>query len=900
MKKEMRSEKSSFQQRFAEYEDELKWLYMELYSGRDEDYQNYVKMLREYCTERSPELKAWDRSKQEDPDWYKRNDLLGTMMYTENFGKTLKGVESRLDYLQECGINFLHLMPLLESPEGKSDGGYSVSDFRKVQPQLGTMEDLSELTHACHKRNIQVCLDFVMNHTSDEHEWAKQAKAGDPYAQGRYFFFDNWDIPNQFEQTVPQVFPQTAPGNFSWCDEAHKVVMTTFHPYQWDLNFRNPSVMHDMTANLLNLCNHGIDIIRLDAVPYIWKELGTSCRNLLRVHTLVRILRMVLDIVCPGTLLLGEIVMKPNEVAPYFGTPEKPECHMVYNAPIMATTWHTVATRDVRLLKHQIGQTLVLPHDFVFLNYLRCHDDIGWGLDYDFLAQFGTTEAAHKHFLNDYLQGHWEGSDARGELYNDDPRLQDARLCGTTASLCGIEAAEYEQNDWKLERAETLDIMLHAFLLTQSGIPMLYSGDEIGQRNDYSYHEDPLKWDDSRYLHRGKFPWEQAAMRDDETTRPGRIFQAIKRMEKIRRSHVCFENNADVWIMEPYNDHILALGRYYKGEKLVALFNFNVYDETAWVNESEEYVDLITGEHCHAQGVPVPARRFRWLLTDFGTNSDQQEKKKDGPKIVFLDIDGTLTKSGENTPPKSALQAIRKAQENGHYVFLCTGRNLAMAEPLLKYGFDGIIASAGALVIAGGEVLHDEPMEPEDFRKAMDALQSNHVYCTIESKEGSYCDPDIGKLLKGQPRGNSELERWRKQINESLGIKPMKEYKGEPVYKIVIMFNDRRQLKEAEELLPQYDFVLQDEVFGVQNGELIRKTCNKGTGVKCVSEKLNIPLEDTIGFGDSMNDYAMMKTTGISVCMGNGSETLKKHSDIIADPVDEDGLAGAFERLHLI
>ena len=614
MKKEMRSEKSSFQQRFAEYEDELKWLYMELYSGRDEDYQNYVKMLREYCTERSPELKAWDRSKQEDPDWYKRNDLLGTMMYTENFGKTLKGVESRLDYLQECGINFLHLMPLLESPEGKSDGGYSVSDFRKVQPQLGTMEDLSELTHACHKRNIQVCLDFVMNHTSDEHEWAKQAKAGDPYAQGRYFFFDNWDIPNQFEQTVPQVFPQTAPGNFSWCDEAHKVVMTTFHPYQWDLNFRNPSVMHDMTANLLNLCNHGIDIIRLDAVPYIWKELGTSCRNLLRVHTLVRILRMVLDIVCPGTLLLGEIVMKPNEVAPYFGTPEKPECHMVYNAPIMATTWHTVATRDVRLLKKQLDIVNSLPKDYVFLNYLRCHDDIGWGLDYDFLKNFSIDEVSHKKFLNDFFTGKYPDTFGRGELYNDDPRLGDARLCGTTASLCGIEKYGFEGNVVGVDRSVRYDITLHAFMLSQSGIPVIYSGDEIGQVNDYSYKDDPDKAVDSRYLHRGEFNWSLAPNRNIADTVQGKLFHALDHLEHIRSSHSVFDTTADLRTIDTWDSSILAIVRENAEEKFIGIYNFSDQDKVAWINEDDGiYTDLISGHEMEAKGVMIPAFGCFWL-----------------------------------------------------------------------------------------------------------------------------------------------------------------------------------------------------------------------------------------------------------------------------------------------
>ena len=363
-----------------------------------------------------------------------------------------------------------------------------------------------------------MCLDFVMNHTSEDHAWARAARAGDPGMQARYFFYDDWRIPDQFERTVPQVFPQTAPGNFTWCEEAHKVVMTTFYPYQWDLNYANPDVLRDMTAAMLNLCNRGVDVIRLDATPYIWKQLGTNCRNLPQVHTLVRILRLACEIVAPGTLLLGEVVMEPREVAPYFGTSARPECHMLYNVTTMASTWHTVATADVRLLKHQLDTVFSLPQEFTFLNYLRCHDDIGWGLDYPFLAQFGMEEAEHKRFLNEYFRGWRDGSLARGELYNDDPRLRDARLCGTTASLCGIEGALKTGNDGLIRRALGLDVMLHAFLLTQSGMPVLYSGDEVARQNDYGYHLDPLKKDDSRYLHRGDFQWEVAEKRLDPNT----------------------------------------------------------------------------------------------------------------------------------------------------------------------------------------------------------------------------------------------------------------------------------------------------------------------------------------------------------------------------------------------
>ncbi len=613
----------AFAVRFSHHYDEMKWLYGELYHGDEQAFEYFCKMLYKSYQARSAALREWDEARELLPDWFKGNDMLGMLMYANAFAGTLNGVREHLDYIQECGVNYLHLMPLLETPKGRSDGGYAVADFRKVQPELGTMDDLANLADDCHTRGMAVCLDFVMNHTSEDHEWARRARAGEKEYQDRYFFFDNWDIPNQFEETVPQVFPQTAPGNFTWCEEAQKVVMTTFYPYQWDLNYANPTVFNDMTENMLYLCNHGVDIVRLDATPYIWKQLGTNCRNLPQVHTLVRIMRMACEIVCPGTLLLGEVVMEPSKVVPYFGTVQKPECHMLYNVTTMASTWHTVATRDVRLLRHQLDAVFALPRQYTFLNYLRCHDDIGWGLDYDYLGQFGISQVPHKKYLNDYLTGKWYGSDARGELYNDDPRLGDARLCGTTASLCGVEAAEYEQDDAKLDRALRLDETLHAFLLTQSGVPVLYSGDEIAQLNDYTYHDDPLKWDDSRYLHRGDLHWDDAARRTDPAAPQGRMFRALCRLTALRKEHAVFESEADVWTLEPYNDHVLAIGRYYQGEKLIALFNFSEEPQTAWINEHEDYFDLLTGEARPARGVELPGCGFAWLMTVF-----HSEKKK--------------------------------------------------------------------------------------------------------------------------------------------------------------------------------------------------------------------------------------------------------------------------------
>lgn len=616
-----------FRKRMEAHFDEMKWLYGELYHNDSRAFSYFCAMLYQYYQSRSGELKALDRKRLEKPDWYKDNDMLGMLMYTSAFAGTLQGVKKHIAYLQECGVNYVHLMPLLQSPKGRSDGGYAVSDFRTVQPELGTMEDLTELSAECHRRGMSVCLDFVMNHTSEDHEWARRARAGEKEFQDRYFFFDNWNIPKQFEETVPQVFPQTAPGNFSWCEEAGKVVMTTFYPYQWDLNYANPVVFNDMTANMLYLCNQGVDIIRLDAVPYIWKRLRTNCRNLPEVHTLVRLMRMAVEVVCPGTLLLGEVVMEPSRVVPYFGTLDKPECHMLYNVTTMASTWHTVATRDVRLLKHQLEAVFALPHQYTFLNYLRCHDDIGWGLDYDFLGQFGTDQVKHKKFLNDYLTGKWWGSDSRGELYNDDPRLGDARLCGTTASLCGIDAAECEKNSWKLDHSIRLDIMLHAFLLVQSGIPVLQSGDEIGQLNDYSYHEDPLKASDSRYLHRGNLNWKEVAERKNADSRQGRIFRALRKLEKLRAEHDLFKNDADTWTLETANDHILGIGRYYHEEKLLALFNFSEEEQTARTGEREEYINLLTGKKCSADNVTLQGHDFIWLYHTYQKQTEKKNKR---------------------------------------------------------------------------------------------------------------------------------------------------------------------------------------------------------------------------------------------------------------------------------
>lgn len=605
--------KDRFDERLRRHEDELRWLYMELYDNSSM-YAELCGQLKIFYEERNEELKIQDAKREQNPDWYKQNDMLGMMLYIDNFAGDLKGVRKKLSYLEKSNVNYIHLMPFLDTTEGESDGGYAVKDFRKVQQKLGTMEDLEAFTAACHDRNMNVCMDFVMNHTSKDHEWAVKARSGDGEYMSRYFFYDNDSIPQQYEKTVPQVFPSTAPGNFTWLGDIKHFVLTSFYPYQWDLNYKNPRVFNEMMYNFLFLANKGIDVVRIDAVPYIWKELGTDCRNLPQVHTIVRMMRIISEIVCPGVILLGEVVMEPSKVVPYFGTVDKPECHMLYNVTTMATTWHTVATRDVRLLKKQLDIVNALPKDYVFLNYLRCHDDIGWGLDFDTLKEEGIGEVSHKNYLNAYFLGEAGDSNSRGELYNYDPVTQDARFCGTTASLCGIEKAGFENNPEAMERAVTLDVMLHAYMFMQSGIPILYSGDEIGQVNDYSYKQDPNKCQDSRYIHRGAMNWKNAEKICDMTTVEGRLFNRLRELEHIRRTEKAFVSYADTWTIETWDQNVLCMGRYYDGDKIIGIFNFSEFDKVAWINETDGmYKDMLSDNTMEAKGVMIPAYSFLYL-----------------------------------------------------------------------------------------------------------------------------------------------------------------------------------------------------------------------------------------------------------------------------------------------
>ena len=494
---------------------DLKESYYELY-GENEwtDYRfgQLTEIIEKAGKERSPELRQQDEAGN---GWYLSEKMAGIMLYVDRFSQDLYHFEEKIDYLAELGITYVHFMPLLKSREGNNDGGYAVSDYLAVEDRLGTMKQLERVVGLLKKRGIRTCIDFVLNHTAKEHIWAEECRKGNPDYKDMYHMFDEDTMPQRYEQTMTEIFPGVAPGNFTWYPDMNKYVMTRFYEFQWDLNYANPQVFNKIVEVLLTLANKGIDIFRLDAIPYMWKEAGTSCMNHPKVHTLLRMMYHIVRKVCPSVIFLGEAIVQPCEIVKYFGSPQEKECNVMYNASLMVLLWNSLATRDVRLMERSLSKNYGVPADGVWINYARCHDDIGWGFENDILRELGFDPEAHKQFMIQFMQGRYPGSFSVGELYEFNPVTLDARNSGTFASLCGLEQALKEKHDYKVEQAVKRILLLNSIIISYTGIPLLYSGDEIGQLNDWSYKNNRETAGDSRWLHRGKMDWDAAEKRKD-------------------------------------------------------------------------------------------------------------------------------------------------------------------------------------------------------------------------------------------------------------------------------------------------------------------------------------------------------------------------------------------------
>jgi amylosucrase/maltose alpha-D-glucosyltransferase/alpha-amylase len=560
--------------------------------------ENILASATEMWISRPPELKALDALRETDRYWYQSHRLVGAMCYVDLVSGDLSGLRERIPYLTELGVNYLHLMPLFKVPAGDSDGGYAVSSYRELNPQLGDMQQLAELTDELRARGISLCLDFIFNHTSDEHEWARKALEGDPEYQDYYRMFPDREMPDAYERTLIPVFPDEHPGSFTYRSRVKKWVWTSFHNYQWDLNYENPVVFNRMLEEMLFLANQGVEILRLDAVAFIWKKIGTTCQNLPQAHTVIQAFNAVVHIAAPALVFKSEAIVHPDEVNKYIS---EEECQLSYNPQLMALLWEALATRDTRILRYAMEKRFTIPSGCAWVNYVRCHDDIGWTFSDEDVKACGRDPRAHRRFLSEFYTGKYPGSFARGMPFQENPETGDARVSGTCASLSGLEKASTEHDEVEMEYAIRKILLLHGVIFTIGGIPLLYLGDEIGTLNDYSYDQDMEKTGDTRWLHRSPFDWERAELRRDAGTVPGKLQHGLLRLIQIRQQNLAF-TRAETEIVDTGNEHVFGYFRNHGEYSVLVLANFH---DTAQSLEARRLrmlglrktvVDLITGK----------------------------------------------------------------------------------------------------------------------------------------------------------------------------------------------------------------------------------------------------------------------------------------------------------------
>ena len=605
-------------------------LFYRLYGYRDDfkdQSQRLVEtMARQYIL-RADEFKQKDIEREKDHNWFLSQKWTGMALYSDGFAGDLKNLKLKTPYFQDLGVNMVHVMPIMECPAGHSDGGYAVSDFRKVDPRIGNMEDLDDLAKEFRKRDILLTLDVVLNHTSNEHEWAQKAAQGDETYQGYYYTFPNREIPDMFEETMPEVFPETAPGNFTYIEEMDKWVMTVFKDFQWDLNYNNPAVFIEMMDIILFWANHGADIVRLDAVAFLAKKIGSTCQNEHEAHLILQLMKDCCQVTAPGVLFIAEAIVAPVEVAKYFGEDaiHAKECEIAYNATFMALLWDAVATKSTKLLDQGIKNLPDKLERATWLNYIRCHDDIGLGFDDEDIRLAGYDPIPHRRFLLDYFTGEFNQSAARGKPFGHNAKTGDARISGSLASLVGLEAALEKGDPKDIDDAIKIIILLNSMIMSFGGIPLLYYGDEIGTTNDYHYIKDERKSGDTRWMHRPVFDWQKAELRNKPHTVEHRIFSALKKMISVRKEISAFADFNNRQIRDTGNPHLFAFCRVnhqHVTDRVLVVGNFDAHPQHMELDylpsgfmEQYQLYDLYSGEKpaMFKNALVVPPYNFYWL-----------------------------------------------------------------------------------------------------------------------------------------------------------------------------------------------------------------------------------------------------------------------------------------------
>ena len=570
-------------------------------------FHKLLKQLPKLYKTRPEYLKQQDIMRLEKGNWYQSEQIVGTQLYVDHFNTDLKGLQEKLSYFEEIGINFLHLMPIITRPKGENDGGYAVNSYDKIDAAYGTQKDFSDLTEQLRKKGMYIMLDFVVNHTSNEYPWAKKAISGNKKYQEYYYTFLDRDIPDKFEKNLPEIFPETAPGNYTFVPEMNKWVMTCFNSYQWDLNYTNPQVFLEMLTNLVKLANLGVDVVRFDALAFLWKKVGTISQNLPEAHALTALFRMCLQVVAPGTVLLAEAIVAPKDIIKYFGEENRTgnECEIAYNASLMALLWNSIATKEIGLLHKSLTNIPEKPKDCTWINYIRCHDDIGLGLDDQFILEMGWNPQEHRKFVLDYYCQKLEWSPAKGLLFMYNPKTEDGRITGSAASLLGLEKGIEEKDNSLIKESVDKIIILHGIILAFGGIPLIYAGDEIATLNDYSFLKDKSKKGDNRWVNRPYQDWDVIADIEKKESPQAKVFFALKKLIALRKKHLFFADENNIELHYSSNNHVLVFER--KREKedgVLIICNFNTSTEVidgSFIKKlgylkNQEFKDLITSK----------------------------------------------------------------------------------------------------------------------------------------------------------------------------------------------------------------------------------------------------------------------------------------------------------------
>ena len=580
MKIDVGNSDNLFYTRFVANATTIKFLYNQLYQHHPESeiiFKQLIDTMAKAYAQRRVSLKLTDEEKEKKGHWFLSNEITGMSLYVDRFCGNLKTLSEKLDYFTTLGVNLLHLMPVMQSPAGESDGGYAVSDFRKVDERFGTLEDLKVVEEKMTEAKMYLMMDIVMNHTSHRHEWAQKAKQGEKKYQDYFYMYNDRQVPDQFDKNMPDIFPESAPGNFTYVPECNKWVMTVFHNYQWDLNFTNPYVFIEMLDTIFFFANFGVDVLRIDAPAFIWKQLGTTCQNLPLAHTILQLIKQCVQVATPGMALLGEAIVAPKEIMKYFGTGlySAKECDLAYNATHMALQWDALATGDTKVMLAAQQEILQKPLGTSWITYTRCHDDIGLGYDDDMIQHGGYNAYEHRKFIKNYYSGVHQGSTARGALFSVNPKTQDARISGSLASLCGLEKAIDEKDESAAELSIKKIMLMQAHSFFIGGIPMLFYGDEVGYTNDYSYLNDPAKSYDNRWMHRPVIDWNKNKKINDIGTVEQKVFLATQQLIAIRKKLEVVSDYKNLTWLPPHNIHIAGYLRTHNNKKLYCIFNFS-------------------------------------------------------------------------------------------------------------------------------------------------------------------------------------------------------------------------------------------------------------------------------------------------------------------------------------